>query len=109
MKKILAGLTVATLAFAGVATAQDAPFAREIKARQGIMVYRAIQLGVLGGMAKGEVEYNAEAAQKAADNLMASVSLDASSHSRLPCLPISPPNTSRPRKPTAVRARSTRS
>ena len=78
MKIFFAGLTAATMAFAGVATAQDAPFAREIKARQGIMVYRAIQLGVLGGMAKGEIEYDAEAAQKAADNLMVSVSIDTS-------------------------------
>ncbi|OYX45497.1 MAG: hypothetical protein B7Z02_00625 [Rhodobacterales bacterium 32-67-9] len=78
MKTFFAGLTIASLAVAGVATAQDAPFAREIKARQGIMVYRAMQLGVLGGMAKGEVEYNAEAAQKAADNLVTAVSIDAS-------------------------------
>lgn len=78
MKKFLAGLTVATIALAGAATAQDAPFAREIKARQGIMTYRAIQLGVLGGMAKGEIAYDAEAAQKAADNLMAAVTIDAS-------------------------------
>lgn len=78
MKKLIAGLTVATIAFASVATAQDAPFAREIKARQGIMTYRAIQLGVLGGMAKGEIEYDAEAAQRAADNLMVAVSIDAS-------------------------------
>lgn len=78
MKKFLAGLTVAAIALAGAATAQDAPFAREIKARQGIMVYRSIQLGVLGGMAKGEIEYDAEAAQKAADNLAAAVMIDAS-------------------------------
>ncbi len=78
MKKFLAGLTVAAIALAGAATAQDAPFAREIKARQGIMVYRSIQLGVLGGMAKGEIEYDAEAAQKAADNLAAAVTIDAS-------------------------------
>ncbi len=78
MKKFLAGLTIATIAFASVATAQDAPFAREIKARQGIMTYRAIQLGVLGGMAKGEIEYNAESAQKAADNLMTAITIDAS-------------------------------
>ncbi len=78
MKKILAGLTLATVAFTGMAIAQDAPFAREIKARQGIMMYRAINLGVLGAMAKGEAEYDAAAAQKAADNLMASITLDAS-------------------------------
>lgn len=79
MKRLFAGLTAAAIACAGgAATAQDAPFAREIKARQGIMVYRAMQLGVLGGMAKGEIEYNAEAAQRAADNLLAASVLDTS-------------------------------
>lgn len=78
MKTLFLGLTVAAIASAGAVTAQDAPFGMEIKARQGIMAYRALQLGVLGGMAKGEVEYNAEAAQKAADNLAASSALDAS-------------------------------
>lgn len=78
MKALLVGLALATAASAGAALAQDAPHAMQIEARQGIMAYRALQLGVLGGMAKGEVEYNAEAAQKAADNLLASVTLDAS-------------------------------
>lgn len=78
MKKILAGLTLATIAFTGSVSAQDAPFAKEIKARQGIMVYRALNIGVLGAMAKGEAEYNAEAAQKAADALVASGKLDVS-------------------------------
>ena len=78
MKRIVTASVIALVAASGVATAQDAPFAREIKARQGIMVYRALQLGVLGAMAKGEMEYDAEKAQKAADALMASVQLDAS-------------------------------
>ncbi len=77
MKRLFVGLSA--VAFAGAVLAQDAPpFAGEIKARQGIMEYRALQLGVLGGMAKGEVEYNAEAEQKAADNLVAVAILDES-------------------------------
>jgi cytochrome c556 len=50
----------------------------QINARQGIMDYRALQLGPLGAMAKGEAEYNAETAQKAADNLLTAVTIDAS-------------------------------
>ena len=78
MKKIIAGVTVATMAFAGAVFAQDAPFGMQIKARQGIMAYRALNIGALGAMAKGEAEYNAEAAQKAADNLVATTMLDVS-------------------------------
>lgn len=79
MKTLFASLTVAATVCAGAAMAEEeGPFAMQIEARQGIMAYRAIQMGVLGGMAKGETEYNAEAAQKAADNLLAAVSLDGS-------------------------------
>lgn len=78
MLKHLTAAAAATLTLAGVATAQDGPFAMEIKARQGIMAYRAVQLGTLGAMAKGEVPYDAAAAQKAADNLVAAVTIDAS-------------------------------
>lgn len=78
MPRLLIAAAAATLAFAGLAVAQDAPFKMEIAARQGIMAYRAIQMGTLGGMAKGEIPYDAAAAQKAADNLLASVTLDAS-------------------------------
>lgn len=78
MPRLLIAAAAATFAFTGMAAAQDAPFAMEIKARQGIMDYRALQVGVLGAMAKGEAEYDAAAAQKAADNLVASIALDAS-------------------------------
>ncbi|MCV2870017.1 cytochrome c [Defluviimonas sp. WL0002] len=50
----------------------------QIDARQGIMDYRALQMGVMGAMVKGEAEYNAEAAQKAADALLAAAALDMS-------------------------------
>lgn len=79
MRRMLTGLAAIAVACAGAVVAQEnAPFTLEIKARQGIMAYRQVQLGTLGTMAKGEVEYNAEAAQKAADNLFAAVTLDAS-------------------------------
>lgn len=43
----------------------------QIKARQGQMQLIALNLGVLAEMAKGSVDFNAEAAQMAADNLVA--------------------------------------
>lgn len=79
MKKILAGMTVVALGFAASVSAQDAPpFSLEVGARKGVMDYRQIQLMTLGAMAKGEAEYNAEAAQKAADNVVATIELDQS-------------------------------
>ena len=42
-----------------------------VKARQSHMQLYAHNLGVLGGMAKGEVEYNADVASAAANNLAA--------------------------------------
>jgi len=40
-----------------------------IKARQGQFQMFALNLGVLGGMAQGRMDYDAAAAQEAADNL----------------------------------------
>ena len=78
MKWITTGVTIVAIAFAGSVMAQDAPFKMQIKARQGIMAYRALNIGVLGAMAKGEADYNAAKAQAAADNLVASAMIDAS-------------------------------
>lgn len=54
----------------GLASAQSA-FDNQLKARQGLMRLVGWNVGVLGGMARGKVEYNAEEAQAAADNLVA--------------------------------------
>ncbi|MCK0148619.1 cytochrome c [Marivita sp. S6314] len=63
------------LAFAalgcGTAVYAQEDFSAQLKARQGQFRIMAINLGILGGMAKGEIEYNAEAAQAAADTLVA--------------------------------------
>jgi cytochrome c556 len=48
---------------------------KAVKARQGLFQVYAFNLGQLGAMAKGAVDYDAEAAQTAADNLMAAVSI----------------------------------
>ncbi len=79
MRKMFLGAAAFAFSVVGIAAAQtDAPFATEIKARQGIMNYRAINIGTLAGMAKGDVPYDAAAAKVAADALVASANLDIS-------------------------------
>lgn len=60
---------------APVAMAQDGPSAPE-KARQGMMRIMALNLGVLGGMAKGEIEFDAAKAKAAADTMAAVSQID---------------------------------
>lgn len=62
------------IALAPAAFAQD--FDNQILARKGLMRIQALNLGVLGGMARGQVPYDAEAAQAAADNLVAVGQID---------------------------------
>jgi cytochrome c556 len=71
-KSILLGATfgvAATLAFA--ASDGPTPQQRAIEARQSKMTLYAFNLGLLGGMAKGDIEYDAQAAGLAAKNLAA--------------------------------------
>ncbi len=68
MKRFLA-LTAAAMTITGTTVFADGHVEHAIKARQAQMQLYAFSLGTLGAMAKGEVEYNAEAAQAAADNL----------------------------------------
>ncbi len=70
MKRILA-ITAAALTLTGSAVFADGHVEHAIKARQAQMQLYAFSLGTLGAMAKGTVDYNAEAAQAAADNLAA--------------------------------------
>ncbi|MDK3072835.1 cytochrome c [Sedimentitalea sp. JM2-8] len=49
-----------------------------VKARQSQMTLYAFNIGLLGGMAKGEIEYDATAASAAAGNLAALSKLDQS-------------------------------
>lgn len=73
----LAGIAMASIMFAGVAVA-DGPFDGALKARKGDMQMRAYNLGILGAMAKGKVDYNAKAASAAAHNLKVLSTLNAS-------------------------------
>lgn len=52
--------------------------AAAVKARQSQMTLYAFNIGLLGGMAKGEIEYDAEAATAAATNLATLSKLDQS-------------------------------
>ncbi|MCH9674646.1 MAG: cytochrome c [Gammaproteobacteria bacterium] len=70
MKRLLPiALIVGVLGSGGVAAAEL--FEKEIKARKGYMQLYSYNIGVLGAMAKGKRPYDAEAAQTAADNLVA--------------------------------------
>ncbi|MCB1367377.1 MAG: cytochrome c [Rhodobacteraceae bacterium] len=64
----IAGLALAGLTLAGPVAAQDA-VAKAIEARQSQMHLYAFNLGQLGAMAKGAIEYNADQASAAAGNL----------------------------------------
>ena len=76
MKKYLL-LTLSLLfasSFIPQASAQE--FDGAVKARKAEMTLRAFNLGQLGAMAKGKVEYDADAAKAAADNLKVLSSLN---------------------------------
>ena len=64
----------ATFAFAG--THGPTPEERAIKARQSQMTLYAFNIGPLVGMAKGEIDYDAQAAAQAANNLVTLASVD---------------------------------
>ncbi|WP_425102100.1 c-type cytochrome [Tropicibacter sp. S64] len=68
MFKTTAALAAFALLCAGGATAQDT--AQVLKARQGQFNILALNLGVLGGMAKGSIPYDAEGAKAAADSIV---------------------------------------
>lgn len=70
-----AAISVAGLAFAGGHGGNPA-----VKARKAHMQLYAHNLGILGAMAKGEAEYNAEAASAAANNLASLTALNQMSY-----------------------------
>jgi len=77
-KALLAGVMLSIPLAASVQGAghEDNPYAGHIAARQGYMQILAFNVGVLGGMARGNIDYDAEAAQTAADNLAAMAGVD---------------------------------
>lgn len=71
MRLSIALATAAVVAASGVAMAASHGGNPAVKARKSHMQLYAFNLGVLGAMAKGEAEYNADAASAAANNLVA--------------------------------------
>lgn len=76
MKKLLIPAVAALLIGNMSTTIAAGDFDRQIKARQAVMQLYAFNLGLLGAMAKGDVEYNADQASAAAGNLNALVSMN---------------------------------
>lgn len=70
------GLLLAGLALVATGHAADDPLEKAIKARQGEMQLRSFNAGPLFGMAKGQVDYDAELASKLAGNLKLLLDLD---------------------------------
>ncbi|GGL80040.1 c-type cytochrome [Wenxinia marina] len=68
-------LSAAVILSGGVALAQQDPLEAAVEARQSHMELQGMMVGVLGGMARGNMEYDAETAQAAADNLAALASM----------------------------------
>lgn len=75
---VLSGL-IASGVFATAATSDshaDKAMLSAVKARQSVMTLYSFNIGLLGGMAKGAVEYDADAASAAAANLAALATMD---------------------------------
>ncbi len=70
MKRLSLALAVAAFGFAS-APAFAQGFSGHVKARQGQFRVLAINLGILGSIAKGETPYDAATAQAAADTIVA--------------------------------------
>jgi cytochrome c556 len=79
MKRITITLATAFALVAPAAMAQD-DFSAQLKARQGQFRIMALNLGILGGMAQGKIEYDAAQAQEAADTLVAVSTISQAPH-----------------------------
>lgn len=72
----LTSFAVASLGFAAFADGHSAALEGAVKARNAQMGVVGYSLGLLGGMAKGEVPYDAATASAAAENLDAAASMN---------------------------------
>lgn len=70
------GIAAAAIAGSVVFAAGHANVDGAVKARKSQMQLYAFNLGILGNMAKGSVDFDAAAAQRAADNMVALSSMD---------------------------------
>lgn len=76
MKSLSLSLVLSGALLAGPAMAQD--LSKTVEARQAVMQLYAFNLGTLGGMARGNIDYDMDAAQAAAGNLAKLASMDQS-------------------------------
>ena len=74
-RTILSGVVVAAVMAGNVAMADGGPHDKAIKARQAMFQLYSFSTGVLGDMAKGKIDYNAELAAELAANLNAAANL----------------------------------
>lgn len=81
-RNVILGLAAATITATTVfaASHDSGPAENAIKARKAHMQLYAHNLGTLGAMAKGGMEYDAAAAQGAADNLVALATMNQMSY-----------------------------
>lgn len=63
-------IALAATMVAGAPALAQQDFEAEVKARQGQYRLNAVNIGTLAAMAKGELDYDADLAQAAADNLV---------------------------------------
>lgn len=75
MKRMIAGSAIAAIALIGASAGIAGEFDKPVKARKAVMQVYAFNLGMLGAMAKGEAEYNADMAKDAAGNLLAAATM----------------------------------
>lgn len=80
LKPITIALSLTAVTLAGAVWAGGHGGNPAVKARKAHMQLYAFNLGTLGGMAKGEIEYNADAAQAAADQLAALAAFNQSAY-----------------------------
>ena len=73
LKQSILAITLCTLVAAPAIA--DKATEKAIEARQGLMEVYSFNLGILSAMAKGEMEYDAELATNAAENLHAAVTM----------------------------------
>lgn len=73
--KVLKRVVLASLGISIAGTASAANVEKAIEGRQGLMQVYAFYMSVVGDMAKGKAQYNAESAKHAANNLLAAASM----------------------------------
>lgn len=76
---LLAAAAIVALPFT-VSAQEDEVVADALKARQGYFTMLASNMGVLAGMAQGEIEYDADMAVKAAKQIEAIAQYDVTAH-----------------------------